>query len=144
MAVAVLTKLIPRVAIGTAPGTGKKQYFIGSDIFPDVSMLLVDPKRRPALLKGVKYSKHAVGDPLKGRVPADEQYRVTMLLEGGPWYMSLWDKNEQCEVKLWDRGDYVAWEPGVEHEWRPLGTATMLTVGFLRCERTAEGLLLAP
>lgn len=121
----------PGVEFGTATGHANRGYIIGST--PIVEFLRAD-KSNPANLTGVKYSHHEVADPIEGPREPTTDIRITMLVDGGPWYMHVWSKeaDRSVEVVLCGPGAFIAWLPGVWHEWRPLGRATMATVSLSR------------
>ncbi len=119
------------VEIGTASGAGNG-YVIGTT--PVVEMLRVDNSANRVYLVGVKYSHHRRDEPSRGEREPDEYVRITMLVDGGPWRQCLWkrDTPHMIEVTLNEPGDFVAWEPGVWHQWWPQGPASMVTISFQR------------
>ena len=119
------------VVVGSAGDPGQ-EWLIG--FTPVVELLRVDDTEFPALLNGVKFSRHHPLDPVKGDRQPDEFTRVTMLVEGGPWRQRMWHPASGLDVtyQLNAPGDFVAWHPGPWHRWTPLGAATMITVNFTR------------
>ena len=121
-----------RVSFGSASGRPPQPKYVIGFTAADCKLCLAWPTF-PAYLVGIKYSKHYLSDPPVGERPADAYVRMTMLVEGGHWYQKSWlIGGGSLELELQDTGDYVCWEPGVVHEWRPLGEARMLTVTFKR------------
>jgi hypothetical protein len=136
--VVVSGQQVEGVEYGTAHGAAQP-YIVGCT--PVVEMLRVDNDRNKSRLVGVKYSHHRLSDPLKGpRGVEMEQIRVTMLVSGGPWQQRCWREcqSDGITLQLQEPGDFIAWGPGVNHEWKPLGDATMITVGFVRDPKTVE------
>jgi hypothetical protein len=146
MAVSVISGTsVDGVEYGTAPGTGHG-YVVGNT--PALEMLRVDADEHPARLVGIKYSHHFPTDLPKGPRPVEkEQVRITMLVSGGPWQQTCWRSSggSRITLLLQKPGDFIAWGPGIVHEWMPLGNASMLTIGFVKTppikslERTREG-----
>ena len=118
----------PGVTVGTAQGTVMGDVVRSTPIHP---MLLVN-SQNPASLIGMKYSHHRSTDSLVGPRPPDSFVRIAMLVAGGPWRQRIWNQRSRVELRLKNPGDFVAWEPGVWHEWTPEGDATMLTLSFQR------------
>lgn len=114
-----------------------REYIIG--FTPVDPILFVDQHTPNADITGVKYSRHRSGDKRSDDASADDQTRVTILLEGGPWKQEMWTPTSQRITYTLQRpGDFIAWEPGYCHTWEALGDATMLTVSFRRRKAPSE------
>ena len=106
-------------------------YFLGET--SKSSLLRVDQGQRSAKLAGVKYWEHKAFEPSGGERGPDHYVRVVMLVSGGPWRQRVWNNltGESVEVRLNAPGDFMAWKPGMSHQWWPEGAATMVTVSFI-------------
>jgi hypothetical protein len=152
MAVEILSgDEFPGVKYGTASGREREKkgddndrsgmYIVGCT--PVIEMLRVD-KEWPASIIAVKYSHHELSDTLSEERGPDDDFRITMLVDGGPWHQRVWRQrpirsainqpgdNESITVLLMRPGDYIAWSPGLSHRWRPEGRTTMVTVSIRR------------
>jgi|GEM_PF-2813278 len=126
MAITVVEgKLFNGVEVANAEDA-KGGYFVGFSA--TVNFLCVD-ETHPASLVGVKYSTHEVNDTAGPR-PPDGHVRVTMLVSGGPWRQRMWSEDTLASVELLlnSPGDFIAWTPGLLHQWWAQGPATMVTV----------------
>ena len=108
-----------------------QEYIVGFTPVDDI--LYIDKDEPNADITGVKYSKHKAGDNRPKEAGSDDQFRVTMIIKGGPWKQQMWLHGQDREtIKLTKEGDYIAWEPGYCHTWEAIGDTTMLTISFRR------------
>lgn len=130
MAVVVLSgERFDGVAYGTAPGTGSG-YVVGYLPHEGEPRLRVHDAERPALLYGVKYYHRKAGGKRTDDKPEDGRFAVTMLICPGRWRQRVWSVPlaRSIEVLRTEPGDYIVWDPGLEHDWSAVQDSTMLTV----------------
>ncbi len=118
--------------IGITPQSAFDCYIVG---FPSA-----DGKIKPTIevaekntcvdIRSVKYSSHLKADKKAEKKPDDET-RITILLNGGPWRQTMWlNGKDPLVYSLVNPGDYISWEPGYFHSWEAEGDATLLTVSM--------------
>jgi hypothetical protein len=81
----------------------------------------------------VKWYEHDPDEPeaLGRGKPLSEGRSISILTNaGGRFQVKFWKGNpaECLTVLLTNQGDFVVWGPGINHEWRCLARATIMTV----------------
>jgi len=122
-------------------GTG---WFLGfSDWCRENSELLFVP--REAVLSGLclKWYDHRTGDR-SGPKPVSVGRTVSLLVLGGPFEVEFrgrpdFPPDQVRRVILSRHGDFVAWGGGIEHRWRCLGAASILTLRWEPARQGEEG-----
>jgi hypothetical protein len=71
----------------------------------------------------VKWAQHPAGDR-RTRWTRDDQRTTLVILISGKFRVDLAGGSET----LSDQGDYVMWQPGIDHSWEALSISTVLTV----------------
>ena len=113
---------------GNAILDGGGGWFIGDKQAPG------SPRYRNKMF--VKYGIHSAGEQSKPASPVKPLVTVSILIEGGPfvhWFEKA-DKSkftngaEKVVVTLKDIGDYLLYEPGIDHSWKAIGNSVVLTM----------------
>lgn len=77
----------------------------------------------------LKWGYHPAGDKRPKPGANQNATTISVLIEGGLKIIFYFDGTEQ-EVLLRNKGDYVAFGPGVVHSWEAFGETIVLSVRF--------------
>jgi hypothetical protein len=108
----------PGVTSGNAAvdGVGRNGWLLG-DFFPDGDHPLATPEVE------VKWAVYGGGETRDGWGVNDRAHTLALLVRG-----RFRLRFPEREVLLAQEGDYVLWEPGVQHYWQAEGPAVVVTV----------------
>ena len=129
--------LLQEVEFGSAwhvyPGPEKNGWLVG---FSATSALRFMPKEAKASEIAIKWYEHdpAESERMGKNKPISQGRSISILVnEGGRFEVRFWKDNpdDPLVVLLTKSSDFVIWGPGVNHEWRCLAPATILTVRWL-------------